>query len=125
MNYLIPPEELASWINAIGLIISNLPEAFWDGLYSKLVQALKSQPLSQWTLPQTPFQLLNFDEVRERNEPNQLCLLLALAHSILHHSGFSQIQTLPDLVREKFLPIVKTEEQLLFMLHLAGPFLQV
>ena len=41
-----------------------------------------------------------------------------------HHAGFLQIQQLPDLVRENFLPIVRTEEQLLFVYHLVGPFLQ-
>lgn len=38
--------------------------------------------------------------------------------------GFAQIQTLPDLIRERLLPLVKTEEQLLYVFHLAGPFLQ-
>ena len=35
-----------------------------------------------------------------------------------------QIQQLPELVKERFLPIVRTEEQLLFVYHLVGPFLQ-
>ena len=33
-------------------------------------------------------------------------------------------QTLPDLVREKFNALVRTEEQLLFVIHVTGPFLQ-
>ena len=45
-------------------------------------------------------------------------LLLALAHSLWHHAGFAQIQQLPDLVRDKFVPLVHTEEQLLFVYHL-------
>ena len=49
---------------------------------------------------------------------------MAVAHAFYHHAGFNQIQQLPELVRDKFLPIVKTEEQLLFIYHLAGPFLQ-
>ena len=28
--------------------MSNLPEAYWDGLYNKLVSALNEAPLSQW-----------------------------------------------------------------------------
>ena len=47
-------------------------------------------------------------------------LLLAMAHAVFHHSGFPQIQSLPDLVRERFLPVVKTEEQLLYVMHIAG-----
>ncbi len=47
-----------------------------------------------------------------------------MAHAFWHHAGFPQIQQLPDLVRDKMSPLVKTEEQLLFIYHLAGPFLQ-
>ena len=54
----------------------------------------------------------------------RLSRLLAVAHAFWHHAGFNQIQQLPELVRDKFLPIVRTEEQLLFIYHLAGPFLQ-
>ena len=45
-------------------------------------------------------------------------------HALSPFPGFSQLQSLPDLVRERLLPSVKTEEQLLFVFHLAGPFLQ-
>ncbi|CAB4065619.1 MED23 [Lepeophtheirus salmonis] len=41
----IPQDEIPDWINAVGIIISNLPEAYWEGLYIKLVQALTSPPL--------------------------------------------------------------------------------
>ena len=50
----------------------------------------------------------------------RVVLLLAIAHSYWHHSGFPQIHILPDLVRDKFVPIVQTEEQLLFVFHLVS-----
>ena len=123
-NHLIPKSELTVFINAIGLIISNLPRSYWEGLYITLEKAITSQPLSQWVIPQNPFQIFNFDDVMEKNEPKYLCLLLALTHSVFHHSGFAQIETLPSLVRARFAPLVQTEEQLLFVYHMAGPFLQ-
>ena len=43
---------------------------------------------------------------------------------MFHHSGFPQIQSLPDLVRERLFPVVKTEEQLLYVMHIAGTGLQ-
>jgi hypothetical protein len=44
---------------------------------------------------------------------------------MLHSKTFPlPFQTLPELVREKFFPIIRTEEQLLFVIHLTGPFLQ-
>lgn len=42
------PAQLPDWINALGILMSNLPEAYWDGLYDKLVSALNEPPLSQW-----------------------------------------------------------------------------
>jgi mediator of RNA polymerase II transcription subunit 23 len=47
---------------------------------------------------------------------------LSLAHSLWHHAGFTQIQQLADLVRDKFVPLVRTEEQLIFVYHLVRPF---
>ncbi len=136
-SYLIPRGELPDWINAIGIIISNLPEAYWEGLYGRLVSAISTPPLSQWSAGGTassapnPFKVFSFTEAREvfqrcsgTGGSSALSLLLAVGHSVFHHCGFTQIQTLPDLVREKFVPIVRTEEQLLFVIHLTGPFLQ-
>ncbi|XP_040568431.2 LOW QUALITY PROTEIN: mediator of RNA polymerase II transcription subunit 23 [Lepeophtheirus salmonis] len=120
----IPQDEIPDWINAVGIIISNLPEAYWEGLYIKLVQALTSPPLSQWNLSQTPFRVFNFQATHLVHCQHKLTYLLAISHSVWHHAGFNQIQLLPDLVRDKFLPVVKTEEQLIFVYHLMGPFLQ-
>lgn len=56
-NHFIPADELPDWVNAIGLIMANLPEAYWEGLYVALVNALGSAPLTQWTLPHSPFKV--------------------------------------------------------------------
>ncbi|TRY72734.1 hypothetical protein TCAL_11188 [Tigriopus californicus] len=120
-SHAIPPGELPDWINSIGVILSNLPEAFWNGLYQRLVGAITSAPLTQWNLPQNPFQVFDYDDA---NGPTRLNLLLALAHSVFHHAGFNHIQTLPELVKEHFFAHIKTEEQMLFVFHVVGPFLQ-
>ena len=36
----------------------------------------------------------------------------------------SQICGLLDLVRDRLVPLIETEEQMLFVFHLVGPFLQ-
>eukprot|EP00095_Tigriopus_kingsejongensis_P000827 maker-scaffold63_size435493-snap-gene-2.13 protein:Tk00827 transcript:maker-scaffold63_size435493-snap-gene-2.13-mRNA-1 annotation:"mediator of rna polymerase ii transcription subunit 23" len=123
-SHLIPVDQLPDWINSIGLIMSNLPEAFWEGMYQRLVEAISSAPLSQWTLPQNPFQMFDFESAMDSIGPSRLNLLLALSHSVFHHAGFNQIQTLPTLVKEKFFGLIKTEEQMLFVFHVVGPFLQ-
>jgi hypothetical protein len=56
-------EDLPDWVNALGLLLSNLPEVYSDGLTQRLVSALSSPPLSQWNLPQNIFDLLNFEAI--------------------------------------------------------------
>ena len=44
-TYHSSPDRLPDYINAVGLILSNLPEAYWAGLHSKLEAALTSSVL--------------------------------------------------------------------------------
>merc|ERR1712042_353641 len=46
------------------------------------------------------------------------------AHATWHHSGFTQVCGILDLVRDRLIKLVETEEQMLFIFHLVGPFLQ-
>ena len=59
--HLVDVQVLPDWINAVGLILSYLPDSYLDGLKKRLVSALNSTPLSQWNLPQNPFEMLNFE----------------------------------------------------------------
>ena len=100
-----------------------------EGLTQRLVNAVVSPPLSNWNLNHSIFQILNFDETQvvfqgPTTSSTHLVHLLALAHSVWHHSGIAQIQQMPDMVRDKLIPVVRTEEQLIFAYHLVGPFLQ-
>ena len=47
----------------IGLIMSYLPDIYLEGLKKRLVSALTSPPLSQWNLPQNPFDVFSFNDV--------------------------------------------------------------
>jgi len=118
----IPPAHLPDWINAVGSLLSHLPESFWSGLHSKLTAALASSPLNHWQLPHTPTQV--FDPQLSSSPDPLLSSLLAVSHATWHHSGFPQICGLLDLVRDRLAPMVETEEQMLFVFHLVGPFLQ-
>ena len=55
--HLIAAKDLPDWVNAVGLLLSNLPEAYSSGLAVRLVSALTSAPLLQWNIPQTIFQV--------------------------------------------------------------------
>ena len=34
----IPPAKLPDWINAVGCLLSHLPESFWPGLHNRLIR---------------------------------------------------------------------------------------
>ena len=82
---------LPDWINAVGLILSYLPDSYLEGLKKRLVSALSSTPLSQWNLPQNPFEMLNYNSVSGSTTSSKLSRLLAVAHSLYHHAGFLQV----------------------------------
>ncbi len=69
-HFLINVDELPDWINAVGLLLSNLPDTFSEGLTRKLISALTTPPLTQWNLPQTPFAIFNFDEMHKADGPS-------------------------------------------------------
>jgi mediator of RNA polymerase II transcription subunit 23 len=113
------------------LLLSNLPDVYSEGLTQRLVNALLSPPLSNWNSPQSVFQILNLDETEDfeiyqgpTTSSAHPVYLLALAHSLWHHCGESQIRQMSNMVRDKLIPVVRTEEQLIFAYHLVGPFLQ-
>ena len=87
----ISPDKLADWINAVGLIMSNLPEAFWSGLHNKIEQSVVSPSLTAWSLPFNPTQVFDFTEVHNLKTDPNLAYLLAIAHATWHHSGFNQV----------------------------------
>jgi len=87
-SHLPPPDELPDWINAVGIILANLPEAFWLGLSDRIVDAVSSLSASQWTMREASL----FDILNPRVSPSSpLGLLLACAHSAYHHAGFAQV----------------------------------
>ena len=103
-HHLICPEDLPHWVNAIGLLLSNLPEAFSSCLGTRLMLTITTPPLIQWTLPQTIFQVLDAKEVNTlyqgpTNNTSKLVHLLSLAHAFWHHSGPAQVINYPNQQR--------------------------
>ena len=116
----IPPDQLADWINALGLLVSNLPESYWAGLHTKIEEALLSPDLAAFSRGCEPGQLLDFTEIHNIQTSTGLAYILAVAHAVWHHSGFNQLCGILDLVRDKLVKLVETEEQMLFVFHLVS-----
>nr|XP_042903708.1 mediator of RNA polymerase II transcription subunit 23 [Parasteatoda tepidariorum] len=116
--------NILAWMNAVGLVLTALPEAYWSVLNDRILEVMKSPLLSEPSPDMDPF--LMFDFAGSYNSMTELpcSYLVALTHSVWYHASIGQICTLTQLLREKFKPEVKTEEQFLFICHLVSPFLQ-
>ncbi|KAJ8008996.1 hypothetical protein DPEC_G00084220 [Dallia pectoralis] len=122
---LVPRENITAWMNAIGLVITALPEPYWVVLHDRIVSVLGSPCLTsetEWV--GYPFALLDFTACHQSYSEMYCSYVLALAHAVWHHSSIGQLSLIPKFLSEVLKPIVKTEFQLLYVYHLVGPFLQ-
>ncbi|KAJ7421364.1 hypothetical protein BTVI_18632 [Pitangus sulphuratus] len=122
---LVPRENITAWMNAIGLIITALPEPYWIVLHDCIVNVINSPSLTsetEWV--GYPFQLFDFTACHQSYSEMSCSYTLALAHAVWHHSSIGQLSLIPKFLTESLIPIVKTEFQLLYVYHLVGPFLQ-
>lgn len=122
---LVPRENITAWMNAIGLIITALPEPYWIVLHDRIVNVISSSSLTsetEWV--GYPFRLFDFTACHQSYSEMSCSYTLALAHAVWHHSSIGQLSLIPKFLTEALLPVVKTEFQLLYVYHLVGPFLQ-
>lgn len=143
----IPQNEIHGWINVVGLLLTALPKCYWSVIYDRLQDVLKSDKMTEYRF--TPFEMFNFKTVTEAMIERKYVLLLAVAHSILHHSSIGQMVTIVEYVyvscsffspnqnktlsifsifffsfiKEKLKQYVLKEHQLIYVCHLFGPFM--
>uniref|UniRef100_A0A4W4GP85 Mediator of RNA polymerase II transcription subunit 23 n=1 Tax=Electrophorus electricus TaxID=8005 RepID=A0A4W4GP85_ELEEL len=114
---LVPRDNVTACMNAIGLVITALPEPYWIVLHDRLVSVIGSPALTsetEWV--GYPFQLLDFTACHQSYSEMYCAYVLALAHRAVRLPG--------TFLSEVLKPLVKTEFQLLYVYHLVGPFLQ-
>uniref|UniRef100_A0A3Q1H7L4 Mediator of RNA polymerase II transcription subunit 23 n=1 Tax=Acanthochromis polyacanthus TaxID=80966 RepID=A0A3Q1H7L4_9TELE len=122
---LVPRENITAWMNAIGLVITALPEPYWIVLHDRIVSVISSPALTSETeWAGYPFALLDFTACHQSYSEMNCSYVLALAHAVWHHSSIGQLSLIPKFLSETLKPIVQTEFQLLYVYHLVGPFLQ-
>ncbi|XP_043923926.1 mediator of RNA polymerase II transcription subunit 23 [Protopterus annectens] len=122
---LVPRENITAWMNAIGLVITALPEPYWIVLHERIVNVISSPALtSEMEWVGYPFQLFDFTACHQSYSEMYCSYVLALAHAVWHHSSIGQLSLIPKFLSEVLKPLVKTEYQLLYVYHLVGPFLQ-
>lgn len=92
----IPAQQIHAWINAVGLVMAALPEAYWSVIYDRLQEQMTTTKMIDWPYRHTPFEMFNFRTVKEAMLERNYVLLLAIAQSILHHSSIGQLTTLAE-----------------------------
>ncbi|TKS76042.1 Mediator of RNA polymerase II transcription subunit 23 [Collichthys lucidus] len=122
---LVPRENITAWMNAIGLVITALPEPYWIVLHDRIVSVIGSPALTSETeWAGYPFALLDFTACHQSYSEMNCSYVLALAHAVWHHSSIGQLSLIPKFLSETLKPVIQTEFQLLYVYHLVGPFLQ-
>jgi len=108
-------------MNAVGLVLMALPETYWNVLNEKIIEVIKSPQLTN--MGRSFLDMFDFLPCQSMFVENTCSYLVAVAHSVWHHAGIGQLSILPQFVKEKLKECIKTEEQLMFLLYLIGPFL--
>lgn len=120
----ITHQHIHSWINSIGLILSALPEPYWNVIYDRLEEIIKQPQMTDWTYRQSPFDMFNYQTVQQAFLEPKFVMILAISHSIFHHFNIGQTAKMVKYIKEKMIPHVSTEYQLIYLHHVLGPFLQ-
>lgn len=115
---------ISQWMNAIGLVMSALPSSYYKVLNNRILECMQSQLLTNPAYNQDILHLLNYCDNFEWMYESQISYLVALTHSIWHHSTNGQIFCLPNFWKLEIKEAVETEGQFLFACCLIGPFLQ-
>ncbi|XP_012943009.1 mediator of RNA polymerase II transcription subunit 23 [Aplysia californica] len=122
---LLPPQkDMMSWYNSVGLILTSLPASYWSVLNSRILEAIMSPMLVNPAAHHSPFKILNVSLSHLQNAEHQCSTVLELCHGVWHHAGIGQLSHLPQFVKEQLKPIIKHENQFIYLCHLVGPFLQ-
>lgn len=117
-------ETVSQWMNAIGLVMSSLPSSYYKVLNNKILEYMQSPLLTNLSYTRDILHLMNYCDNFEWMYESQISYLVALTHSIWHHSTNGQIFGLPSFWRQEIKEAVETESQFLFACCLIGPFLQ-
>lgn len=80
--------------------------------------------MNDWTYRQSPFDMFSFQTVQHAMLETKFVMMLALAHSVFHHFSIGQTAKMVGYIKEKLVPHIKTECQLIYLHHILGPFLQ-
>lgn len=107
---------IMGWINGLALVFVSLPGCYGEVLYEAVLEVLGGHGDKD-----PAFLLKRIHKVV--GEDSATGCLLSLLHAYLLHSNMGLLLHLPQWLSGTLRPLVRTEWQLLFVLHLLGPIL--
>lgn len=120
----ISRSNIESWMNAIGLVLTALPDSYSSVLMEKMLEMCDLPQLAVPGEIDDPFAVMDFCGSHNSMTEVHIGYIIGLTHAVWQHASVGQISLLPTFLKERVKPKIKTEEQFLFVCHLIGPFLQ-
>lgn len=121
---IIPRSNIESWMNAIGLVLTALPDSYWSVLLDRIIDMMTNSPLAEKGALENAFDVMDFKGSHSSMSDVQIGYMIALTHAVWHHASVGQVNLLPAFLKERVRPKMQTEEQFIFVCHLVCPFLQ-
>nr|KAG5705861.1 hypothetical protein BaRGS_030751 [Batillaria attramentaria] len=91
----LPHENLMDWMNAIGLILTALPESYWVVLNERIMGAITHPSLTSGSTSY-PYHLYGFSTCHAMLAETDTSHVLGLCHAVWHHAGIGQLSHLPQ-----------------------------
>ncbi|XP_022708569.1 mediator of RNA polymerase II transcription subunit 23-like isoform X1 [Varroa jacobsoni] len=115
----VPRDALPDWINAIGLVLTALPESYWAVLNDRILKLIE-------TLPPTTdiFQYMDLAGKQKSYTESSTSYVVALVHAVWYHASIGQLSQIPVFIKDRLKPVIRTEEQMLVLCQLVAPFFQ-
>ncbi|PIK49217.1 putative mediator of RNA polymerase II transcription subunit 23 [Apostichopus japonicus] len=124
----VPRKNVMGWINAIALVLTSLPECYWEVIQEHILQTLRRNPQMSDSIPllqqdlKSIFSSYDFVASYTCQAETMPAYLMAITHAVWHHSNIGQLTLIPRFLKEQVKPIVKTEGQFLLPVVLSGLF---
>jgi len=120
----IPVEDIPKWFNAFGMITAHLPYEYSKVVNQAIITALNSPEILQIQPSAVyPSHNFSFSPEEQRESDNYLARMITCVHACWSHMAIIQLTPLQKFLENEVRPILRTEMQLLFILHLISPFL--
>lgn len=115
---IISRDCIQSWMNATGLVLTALPDSYWSVLLDRILESMQGPLLTGFNDTEVGelFQIMNFDGCHNNLTEVQLSYLIGLTHAVWHHASVGQVSLLPNFLKDRVKPLLKTERQVFILL---------